>query len=63
MKTIIVEISPLGEVQIEALGFKGTACEKATQALEKALGIPVKKIKRPEYYAQTAGINQQRIGQ
>lgn len=27
-----------GEVKIEAFGFKGNSCEKATEFLEKALG-------------------------
>lgn len=57
MKTIQVLVSPQGEVQIEATGFKGNACEQATADIEKALGVTGKKIKKPEYY-QTAAHTQ-----
>ena len=53
MKTITVEINPDGEVAIETAGFKGEACQRATEAMEKALGVPVKSTKKPEYYAAT----------
>jgi hypothetical protein len=52
MKSITVEVSPEGEVKIEAAGFKGNACEKATAALEAAMGMPGKRIKKPEYTQQ-----------
>ncbi|MEI8289556.1 MAG: DUF2997 domain-containing protein [Verrucomicrobiota bacterium] len=51
MKTIIVEINPAGEVAIETTGFKGNACEKATAALEAALGNTASRKKKPEYFA------------
>lgn len=60
MKQVIITISATGEVEIEAVGFKGNACEKATEALEKAMGTPGKRTKKPEYYA--AAGTQQRIG-
>lgn len=50
MKKIIVEINTLGEVTIEAVGYKGGACEKATAAIEKALGSVVSRKKKAEYY-------------
>lgn len=50
-RQVIVEITPDGEVQIDAVGFKGTACEKATAEIIKALGFPVSKKKKPEFYA------------
>jgi len=52
MKHIIVEVDELGQVTIEAVGFKGNACEKATAALEKALGVPVSRKKKPEYHQE-----------
>ena len=53
MKQIIIEVSPEGELKIEAVGFKGAACVKATEAFEKALGVVKSKTKKPEYYSQT----------
>jgi len=49
MKQIIVEISPTGEVKIEAAGFKGNSCEAATKAIETALGKAGDRKKKPEY--------------
>lgn len=58
MKQIIVTVSPTGELTIEAVGFKGNACEKATEAMEKALGVAKSRKKKPEYHAQN--LNTQR---
>jgi hypothetical protein len=52
MKSIEVIVSAGGEVNIEAVGFKGSACEKATAAIEKALGIVGQRKKKMEYYQQ-----------
>lgn len=60
MKTITIDITPTGEVQIETTGFKGKACEQATAEIEKALGVTGKKVKKPEYH-QTA-VNTQKVG-
>jgi Protein of unknown function (DUF2997) len=38
-RSIEVIITPIGEVKIDAVGFKGVDCEKATAFLEAALGI------------------------
>lgn len=62
MKQIIITVSATGELEIEAVGFKGNACEKATAALEKALGAPKSRKKKPEYYASAAAGTQQAIG-
>lgn len=59
MTTIEVIIAPTGEVTIEAIGFKGTACEKATEAIEQALGVTATKTKKPEYYLQAKSANKQ----
>ncbi len=61
-KTIEIIIQPTGEIQIDAVGFKGADCEKATQFLEQALGVVGKKIKKPEYHQRSTRSNQQRIG-
>lgn len=52
-------ISPMGDISIDVVGFKGLDCEKATQFLE-ALGAVGKKIKKPEYHQRSKA--QQRIG-
>ena len=61
-KTIEIIIGPTGEIQIDAVGFKGPDCERATQFLEKALGVVGQKIKKPEYHQRSTRTNQQRIG-
>jgi hypothetical protein len=61
MKTIIVEISTTGEVKIDAVGFTGNACEKATAAIEAALGKTVSRQRKPEATQHTVG-NQQKAG-
>ena len=54
MKQIIVTIEDNGQVRIDALGFRGNACEKATAVIESALGKADKKGRKPEYF-QTKG--------
>ncbi len=61
-KTIEIIIGIGGEIQIDAVGFKGPDCEKATQFLEEALGVVGKKIKKPEYHQSLKKVNQQRLG-
>lgn len=51
MKTIEVIVQPDGSLKIDAVGFQGADCEKATAFLEKALGITTGKQKKPEYHA------------
>jgi NifU-like protein involved in Fe-S cluster formation len=50
MKTINVEIKEDGTVVVQAVGFKGKACELATAAIEQALGKITSKRKTPEWY-------------
>jgi len=51
-KELIITISPLGEVTIEACGFIGTECTQVTQQIELALGGgEIKRDPKPEYYA------------
>ena len=61
-KTIEIIIGTSGEIQIDAVGFKGPDCEKATAFLEKALGVVGRKVKKPEYHQHGTGTNQQKIG-
>jgi hypothetical protein len=44
-RTIEIIIGSTGEIQIDAVGFKGPDCEQATRFLEEALGAVGKKIK------------------
>lgn len=49
MKTIEIEFNTDGSFQIEAKGYTGTSCKKATEFLEKELG-KVKTVQhKPEY--------------
>jgi hypothetical protein len=59
-KTIEVVVNTGGEIKIDAVGFKGADCERATAFLEKALGNVKGRTKKPEYHqrAQT----RQRLG-
>jgi hypothetical protein len=61
-KTIEIIVSPNGEVQIDAIGFKGADCEQATRFLEEALGVVGLKTKKPEYHASTITRTQQKLG-
>jgi hypothetical protein len=47
---ITVIVNPAGEVQIDAIGFKGADCEKATAFLEQALGITLTRKRKADYY-------------
>jgi len=61
-RTIEIIIGTPGEIQIDAVGFKGADCEMATRFLEEALGVVGKAIKKPEYHQRSTRTNQQRIG-
>lgn len=52
-KRIVVIVNKDGEVKIDAQGFSGVDCEKATRELEKALGLEQARIKKPEYHQRT----------
>jgi hypothetical protein len=60
MKTIELVIAPTGEVQIDAVGFAGADCEKATAFLESALGNTRHRQRKPEYHRRVR--RQQRVG-
>ena len=60
--TVEITIQPTGEILIDAVGFKGADCEKATGYLEEALGLVGVKQKKPEYHQRRSITGQQRIG-
>lgn len=59
-KTIEVIVNPDGSLKIDAVGFQGADCEKATRFLEQALGKASGRQKKPEFYRQVQ--RQQRVG-
>jgi len=61
-RTIEIVVSPIGYISINAVGFKGPDCEKATKFLEESLGVVGKKSKKPEYHQRSTTKNQQRVG-
>jgi hypothetical protein len=61
-RTIEIIISPAGEIQIDAVGFKGPDCEQATRFLEEALGVVGQNVKKPEYHQRGTRSNQQSVG-
>jgi hypothetical protein len=61
-KTIEVVVSPIGDISIDAVGFKGTDCDQATKFLEEALGTVAAKAKKPEYHQHRSATNQQKVG-
>ncbi len=61
-RTIEIIIGVGGEIQIDAVGFKGPDCEKATKFLEEALGVVRQTTKKPEYHRRNTTKNRQSIG-
>ena len=60
--TIEIVIAQTGEIKIDAIGFKGADCEKATRYLENALGTVKATVKKPEVHQRQSNNQQQRIG-
>lgn len=57
MKSVNIDIDTAGNVVIDSVGFAGGACEKATEAIELAIGggeVKSKK-KKPDFYKATSG--------
>ena len=50
MQQINIDISPAGNVKIDACGFSGQGCVKATEQIEIVLGGQGKKRDKPEMY-------------
>ena len=55
MKEIEVIVNPDGSVSVEALGYSGPECEKATAFIEEALGEVRDRKRKPEYYLREKG--------
>ena len=62
-RTIEVIISASGEIQIDAVGFKGADCEQATRFLEEALGTVRQTQRKPEFLQRSKTKLQQKVGQ
>ncbi|MES2571189.1 MAG: DUF2997 domain-containing protein [Verrucomicrobiota bacterium] len=60
--TVEVTIQCTGEILIDAVGFKGADCEKATRYLADALGVVGRKQKKPEYHQRRENTRQQQLG-
>ena len=60
--TIEIIIAPTGETTIDAVGFKGADCEKATKFLEEALGIIGGRTRKADYYNRVTAQNKQKLG-
>jgi hypothetical protein len=61
-RTLEILISPSGEIQIDAIGFKGPDCEQATRFLEEALGAIQVRQRKPEYQQRNVRQRQQQAG-
>ena len=61
-KTIELTVEPNGQINIEAVGFSGPDCEKATAFLEQVLGKATHKRHTPDYYRRTHVQQRQRLG-
>ena len=53
----------MGEITVEADGFKGQGCEAATKAFEEALGTTNKRTRKPDFWRQSQRQqNRQQLG-
>ena len=62
MKSIEIEVSPAGDIKIDAVGFTGADCDQATAFLEEALGKTGVKQRKPEFYRKACRKQAQRAG-
>ena len=61
MKTVEIIINTSGQLTINAAGFSGTDCEKATAFLEQALGTLSAKQRKPEWLQRNKRSHQQKV--
>jgi hypothetical protein len=61
-RTIEVMIAPDGGIRIDAVGFQGADCERATAFLEKALGVTGRKTRKAEYFMRNTQQQEQKVG-
>ncbi len=61
-RRILVKVSPIGDISVEAEGFQGNGCEAATKAIEEALGKTTTRVRKPDFWRQSLRQeNQQRL--
>ncbi len=57
MRKITITVDTEGKTQVEAHGYQGGSCAKATQPLTKALlGDSASDVKKPEFYQGEAQV-------
>ena len=61
-RSIEVIVNADGSLAVDAIGFKGPDCEKATRFLEEALGRIASKQRKPAYNERNQTKSQQRVG-
>lgn len=61
-RSIDVIVNTDGSLIIDAVGFKGPACDKATRFLEEALGQIASKQRKPAYNERNQTKHQQQVG-
>ena len=61
-RSIEVIVNVDGSLVIEAVGFKGPACDKATRFLEEALGQIASKQRKPSFGERNNIQRQQQVG-
>ena len=61
-RSIEVIVNADGSLVVDAIGFKGPDCEKATRFLEEALGRIAAKQRKPAYSERDQMRRQQRVG-
>ncbi len=61
-RTIEITVGTGGELNMEAKGFEGADCEKATAFLEKALGIVAVRRRKPGYRRRPRVTRRQELG-
>lgn len=61
-RSIEVIVAPDGSLKIEAVGFTGADCEKATAFLEEALGAVSSRRKKAEHYGRIQAKSTQKVG-
>ena len=63
-RRILVRISAIGDLTVEAEGFQSKGCEAATKAIEDALGKPRERTRKPDFWRQSQRHqNQQQLGE
>ena len=59
---IEVIVLPTGDISIDAVGFNGADCEKATRFIEETLGKIEARNRKPEFGRKAAVQRQQKAG-